>query len=276
MVGIQLPADVYADLAIHYDATRGFPEGVGSQIASRICEVIPQATSESVLDLGCGTGRIALPLSSKAFHVVGIDRSSAMLEVCRSKLERERLFLVQGDACDLPFPDNTFGVVTAVSVLHVVDSASSAIAEIHRVLRPGGYLIYGRTRYVGAVGDLFEFIRHDLFRAASFAETVTANPSLEEIDHAIGRTFGAASTFIAASWKFSFSARQVLDQFRSAAWLETRCLSADALISVCSRMESAAIALGISMDQLHIAQAFFECLNFTKPPDRESDDRIFG
>ena len=124
-----------------------------------------------VLELGCGTGRISLPLGRAGVPLTGIDRSVAMLAYARARLRRARLAdrvrLVQGDIRFLPFssalvtrasksgsrvpspgsriPDDAsagFAVVIAPygilqSLLHERDLVST-LKEVHRVLRPGG------------------------------------------------------------------------------------------------------------------------------------------
>lgn len=98
-----------------------------------------------VLELGCGTGRVSLPLGRAGVPLTGIDRSAAMLAYARRRTRRARLGnairLVQGDIRLLPFP-RRFAVVMAPygilqSLLRERDLART-LAEVHRVLEPGG------------------------------------------------------------------------------------------------------------------------------------------
>ena len=98
-----------------------------------------------VLELGCGTGRIALPLGRAGVSLVGIDRSENMLQRARRRVRRSRLTgrvqLIQGDVRSLPFR-RRFSLVMAPygilqSLLHERDLAAT-LAEIRRVLKPGG------------------------------------------------------------------------------------------------------------------------------------------
>jgi ubiquinone/menaquinone biosynthesis C-methylase UbiE len=70
-----------------------------------------------ILELGCGTGRVALPIAKKGATIVGVDRSESMLARGRTKVRRARLEsrvkLVRGDIRHLPFPDRSFGLVMA-------------------------------------------------------------------------------------------------------------------------------------------------------------------
>lgn len=101
-----------------------------------------------VLELGCGTGRIALPLGRAGVPLVGIDRSEPMLTRARRRLARTRrglpVRLVRGDIRALPFPDEAFSMVLAPygvlqSLLRERD-LSATLEAAHRVLEPGGTL----------------------------------------------------------------------------------------------------------------------------------------
>ena len=71
----------------------------------------------SILELGCGTGRVAIPVAKKGARVIGIDRSDSMLTRGRARVRRARLGsrvkLIRGDIRHLPFPDRTFPLVMA-------------------------------------------------------------------------------------------------------------------------------------------------------------------
>ncbi|HST18469.1 MAG TPA: methyltransferase domain-containing protein [Gaiellaceae bacterium] len=93
-----------------------------------------------ILDLACGTGRIAIPLARRGFDVAGIDISRRVLEVARS--EGPTLDLRHGDMRDLPWDDGSFdGVVnvwTAFGYFETQAEDERVVAEVARVLRPGG------------------------------------------------------------------------------------------------------------------------------------------
>jgi ubiquinone/menaquinone biosynthesis C-methylase UbiE len=99
-----------------------------------------------VLELGCGTGRVALPLGRAGVPLVGIDRSGPMLARARRRVARTRLGrpvrLVRGDIRALPFPTGAFSMVMAPygvlqSLLRERDLAAT-LAAVHGVLQPGG------------------------------------------------------------------------------------------------------------------------------------------
>jgi len=106
---------------------------------------ISEIPHESILDLATGTGKIALLVSRiyPASTVVGVDFCPEMLAVARSakSLDGDRVMLVQGDALQLPFPDNTFDCVTIGFALRNVTSIASLFAEMARVAKPGGKMV---------------------------------------------------------------------------------------------------------------------------------------
>jgi len=98
-----------------------------------------------VLELGCGTGRISIPLARAGVPVVGVDRSEAMLSRARRRIKRGRLSsrarLIRGDIRSLPFGSSTFPLVMAPygvlqSLLRERDLAATLDA-VARVLKPG-------------------------------------------------------------------------------------------------------------------------------------------
>lgn len=102
---------------------------------------------DSVLDVGCGTGEVTLPSKSRAKDgkVYGIDPAPEMIAVARKKASRKGLdidFRV-GVIETLPFPDASLDVVTSSLMMHHLpeDLKVRGLAEIYRVLKPGGHLL---------------------------------------------------------------------------------------------------------------------------------------
>ncbi len=107
---------------------------------------LASAATGPVLELGCGTGRVALPLARKGVTVVGIDRSDAMLARARTRVRRarlqNRLQLIRGDIRHLPFPDRSFPLVMApygiLQSLLVERDLTRTLAAVQRVLKRNG------------------------------------------------------------------------------------------------------------------------------------------
>ena len=92
-----------------------------------------------VLDVGCGTGDLSVALFEKsAAQVVGIDFCRPMLQLAQAKAPRLRF--IEGDALQLPFSDAAFDCVTVAFALRNLASVELGLAELRRVLKPGGWL----------------------------------------------------------------------------------------------------------------------------------------
>ena len=92
------------------------------------------------LDLGCGTGALTQTIAarSKPATVTGLDPSDRFIAFARRQIQNRRVRFQSGDAQALPFPDRTFDAVVAGLVLNFIPDPARAVAEMKRVLRPGG------------------------------------------------------------------------------------------------------------------------------------------
>jgi ubiquinone/menaquinone biosynthesis methyltransferase len=97
---------------------------------------------QRALDLACGTGDITFALGALGARAIGLDITHRMVELARSKAApRDAPAFLVGDMMALPFPDATFDVVTTGYGIRNVPLIAPALAEIRRVLRPGGVLL---------------------------------------------------------------------------------------------------------------------------------------
>lgn len=108
----------------------------------RLAAMAQAGARTHVLDLACGTGDIAFETASQGARVTGLDITERMVALARRKPEASRygVSFVVGDMSALPFPAASFDVVTTGYGLRNVPQLSVALAEIHRVLAPGGRL----------------------------------------------------------------------------------------------------------------------------------------
>jgi SAM-dependent methyltransferase len=94
-----------------------------------------------ILDAGCGSGALFAALRDRGAIVTGFDTSTGMLELARRRLGADADLHVAELGSPLPFPDGTFDDVVASLVLHYLEDWGPALAELRRVLKPGGWLI---------------------------------------------------------------------------------------------------------------------------------------
>jgi SAM-dependent methyltransferase len=145
----------------------------------------------TVLDVGCGTGVFAARIraASPRATVWGVDLVAAMLAQGRDRWrsDQEHLAAVQGDSERLPFPAGLFDVVTCANSFHHYPNQNRAVAEMYRVLKPGGRLFlvdgcrdgpWGWFIYDVCVTAVEGDVRHasargvrDMFDGAGFAAT---------------------------------------------------------------------------------------------------------
>jgi demethylmenaquinone methyltransferase / 2-methoxy-6-polyprenyl-1,4-benzoquinol methylase len=103
-------------------------------------EVTPRA-GERILDVATGTGMVAAELRRRAdCSVVGLDQSTEMLASARARFAKDgaRVELVEGQAEQLPFADESFDALTFTYLLRYVDDPPATLRELARVVRPGG------------------------------------------------------------------------------------------------------------------------------------------
>jgi ubiquinone/menaquinone biosynthesis C-methylase UbiE len=101
------------------------------------------ASPRSLLDVGCGTGHDLLHWKGKGYLCSGVEPAEGMLEIAR-KLD-PGLRIEQATASRLPFADSSFDVVIAVEVLRYLEDAPGSLAEMLRVTKPGGQVIFTAT-----------------------------------------------------------------------------------------------------------------------------------
>lgn len=129
----------YSPIAAWYDDTRNMPEHLLSELYERIRDLTGLDSSWRVLDVGCGTGQLTMPLLASGFEVVGIDVSRQMLGRAEAKLQAGwRGSFVQGDARAMEFADSSFDAVGVSKLFQHVGNWQQVIAEIVRIVRPGG------------------------------------------------------------------------------------------------------------------------------------------
>jgi SAM-dependent methyltransferase len=126
--------------AQYYDQTRALPSAALAGVVRVLSGEL--AGRGRCLEIGVGTGRIALPLAAAGVSLAGIDVSPAMLGHLVAKAGGRAPFPVAlADATELPFRDAAFGAALCVHVLHLIPRWQAAVGELLRVVGPGGVLL---------------------------------------------------------------------------------------------------------------------------------------
>lgn len=136
----QAMAKVYDQLMLHVDYDKWVD---GLEYQWRKQDAMPQR----VLDAGCGTGSVLLPLAKRKYQMVGIDLSPEMLSVCQDKLFQENLsaILMEMDIRQIKLPEKTDAVVCLCDTLNYLTKEKDleqCFKSVHRALNQGGCFIF--------------------------------------------------------------------------------------------------------------------------------------
>ncbi len=159
-------AQVFGDYAV---ASRGVE-------AEKLAQMVRAGKTDRVIDVACGAGTLALRFARHAGWVYGVDLTPAILGRAKSKASADGLHnmnFVIADAHRLPFSDGSLDIAITSYALHHMADASRAIAEMARILRPGGRLgiadiFVGEDPAVAEMNDRIERARD-----ASHTRTLT-------------------------------------------------------------------------------------------------------
>lgn len=103
--------------------------------------LLKQIPKSEMLELGCGTGHWSEYFSKKGFTLTGIDISEVMLNIARNKnINAEFKY---ADSQNIPFKDESFKIISSITMLEFVENQDRVINEIYRVLKKGGWLVLG-------------------------------------------------------------------------------------------------------------------------------------
>jgi len=165
---------LFATIAPRYDLiTRILSFGLDGRWKAQLIDLAEVKPGARLLDLACGTGDLTFEGARRGAVAVGLDITPGMIDLARVKPGGARVSWLVGDMAALPVADGSFDIVTTGYGLRNTSDLSGALADIHRVLRPGGVLCsldFDRPErapvrgvyltYLTAVGFTLGFVLH--------------------------------------------------------------------------------------------------------------------
>jgi len=136
---------LFTRVADEYDlATRAMSLGQDARWKRRLLELLPVMDRPRCVDLACGTGDLTLGLAERYpdGDIVGVDMTAPMLDVARRRIPHPHVQFVEADMCRLDMPDQSVDIVTGGYAIRNAPVLDDALAEIHRILRPGGIVAF--------------------------------------------------------------------------------------------------------------------------------------
>jgi ubiquinone/menaquinone biosynthesis C-methylase UbiE len=264
--------------ADYYDATRGYSAETADAIGAALFQAAGARPGSHLLELGIGTGRIAIPLLAHGANVTGVDISPRMVERLRGNLAARRaeqpdlpwgtLDVQIADMTALPFAAETLDAVLAVHVFHLVLGWQRALDEALRVLRRGGALLIGQDRHPGAesgvIQDQWAAIVREL-GGGSDLDPVGAAGFRGVLEELRGRGLAVDETR-PVTWTTQRTPREVLTYVAGRGGSSTWRVPDDIFAASIQRLEAwAGERYGDSLDAPHEEQAEFVIARVVKP-----------
>ena len=140
-------AEMFNDIAGSYDFLNHFlSAGIDKSWRKRAIKFLKEQEPQQILDIATGTADLAIQaLTLNPEKVTGVDIAEKMLEIGRKKITKKKLEgkieLLKGDACNLPFDDNSFDAVTVAFGVRNFENLAKGLGEMNRVMKGGGMCV---------------------------------------------------------------------------------------------------------------------------------------
>ncbi len=205
----------------HYDRTRAVSPELLTRALDAVQKQFPPETYGRVFEPGIGTGRIAIPMARRGYHITGVDISPRMMAVLRAKLAEEApelsIEVQDADVTDLPFPPEVFDMVTFTHVLHLISDWRQAVRELFRVLK-GRHPILSMVTRLELASELL-----DRYREMVAQHIEVKNVGIQEFSEYPAYVIGLGGVVV---WeKLTFEAPRSLPLADLIAGLESRSFS---------------------------------------------------
>ncbi len=226
-----------------YDATRAMPAEVSTAVADAIAALAREVSAEPrLVEVGIGTGRIAVPLTERGVRVTGIDISPAMLGVLLGK--QRDIDVMIAESARPPFRPSTFDASLFVHVLHLVPDPEATVRATLALVRPGGIAMAGGDDHRSSIRDAADGIIQRTVRELSGVEMGGWQPYAQgqQTFQRVARELGAAvEERRIAAWSSSTTARRMLERLEardfSSAWKIPEAIMPELLVRVRPQLE---------------------------------------
>ncbi|MDJ0633345.1 MAG: class I SAM-dependent methyltransferase [Xenococcaceae cyanobacterium MO_188.B29] len=212
----------YGQIAHLYDNTRPLPPEVSAKICNCILKLVKATPETKFLEPGIGTGRIGFPIIKQGYDYTGIDISEAMMNQLRGKFSEmpENLTLIQGDAANLPFADNSFDAILTTHILHCIDDPLVGLTEIKRVLKPNGVYLSCEHLHCSYQEEFFQAFNKIIakYRETSQHKKEKISPFGEEMQQKLVEMGAEVEKVTAARWQQSQTVGELFNMYRSRAF----------------------------------------------------------
>ena len=222
----QVPDIKSFDRVAHcYDETRGMPPEAARRVSDAIARILRGVSpSPRLIEVGVGTGRMAVPLAEAGVRVTGIDISPNMLGVLREK--RRDIDVMLAEASRPPLREAAFDAALFVHILHLVPDAEATLCATARLVRPGGVILFGfdqgrigqREQADAIIAHAVEEIAHVPIPTRDAHDEARATT-----ERVLGDLGASVSTTIVASWPERARGRTMIERLSrkdySSSWL---------------------------------------------------------
>jgi ubiquinone/menaquinone biosynthesis C-methylase UbiE len=190
--------------------------------ALRYVDELSLPKTARVLEIGCGAGFLAIALARRGFTVEAVDHASSMVELTRRHARetgmQNRIHAKIEDVHELSFEDESFDLIVALGVINWLHDLKKALAEIRRVLKPGGYAVLNSARghallnplAIPALESFLERVKRELDRAVPHNQ-LTIAPSHMYLPKELNQHLFDASLTIITSTNVGFGPFRILN-----------------------------------------------------------------
>ncbi|MEP6872646.1 MAG: class I SAM-dependent methyltransferase [Anaerolineaceae bacterium] len=251
-------ANNYDRVADIYDSTRGLSPEAEREVGDGLAAILEQNQARTVLEVGVGTGRIAVPLAQRGFQVTGIDISTEMLRNLRAKRSDIRVLLAESSC--LPFRAGSFDAVVFSHILHLVPDSAATIRAAIACVRLAGLLVNCEHTYAPypeqRSGEILNEIIREVTGQAGWVHghRASAEPVLAEVLADFGATLEKRAI---AHWTDVNTLRRELERLKSRANSNTWAIPDGAMPVIVERFTEEALKIFGGLDVQSRAVASF-------------------